>query len=304
MALSHPPALFFSGGFTGIVLSTFKFTMRLIHQNYGKARVRILKVLRAGKKHSVKELDVQVMLQGDFDAVYTKGDNRFVVATDSMKNTVNVLAKQKLGFETETFGVLLGEHFLKTYRHVSRVEVTLIEHCWNRIPVHGKPHAHSFAEKSAAKPCAKIIVTREQTAVESGIEDLLIMKTAASGFENFLRDEFTTLPETGDRIFATKLKAVWLYSRKPKSYSATNTKILDVMLAVFAKNYSVSVQATIFQMGEAALKIAPEISKISIAMPNKHCLLINLSPFGLKNQNELFVPTEEPHGQIEATISR
>jgi urate oxidase len=278
--------------------------MKLIHQNYGKARVRILKVFRAGKKHSVKELDVQVMLQGDFDAVYTKGDNRLVVATDSMKNTVNVLAKQNLGLETETFGELLGKHFLKTYRQVSGVEVRLTEHCWDRITVHGKPHAHSFTEKNAARPYAQIVATRKETMVESGIEDLLIMKTTASGFENFLRDEFTTLPETGDRIFATKLKAAWEYRRKPKNYSATNAKVLDAMLAVFAKNHSVSVQATLFQMGEAALKTAPEISKISLTMPNKHCLLINLSPFGLENRNELFVPTDEPHGQIEATIAR
>jgi urate oxidase len=278
--------------------------MKLIHQNYGKAAVRILKVLRTGKKHSVKELEVQVMLQGDFQAAYTKGDNRLVVATDSMKNTVHVLAKQKLGLETETFGVLLGRHFLKTYRHISRVEITLAEHCWNRIPIHGKPHAHSFVEKSAARPFAKIIAARGKISVESGIEDLLIMKTTASGFENFLRDEFTTLPETGDRIFATRLKAGWQYRQEPKSYSATNAKILEAMLAAFAKNYSPSVQATLFEMGEAALKTAQEISKISIAMPNKHCLLLNLAPFGLENQNELFVPTDEPHGQIEATISR
>jgi urate oxidase len=278
--------------------------MRLIHQNYGKARVRILKVLRAGNRHSVKELEVQVMLQGNFNAAYTKGDNRLVVATDSMKNTINVLARQKLGPETETFGGLLAQHFLKTYRHVNNVELILVEHAWNRISVQGKPHAHSFAENGAAKPFAKIVATRKKTLIESGIEDLLIMKTTASGFENFLRDEFTTLPETSDRIFATKLKATWLYGPKPKNYSITNIKILDAMLAVFAKNYSVSVQATLFQMGEAALKIAPEISKICIAMPNKHCLLVNLSPFGLKNQNELFVPTDEPHGQIEATISR
>jgi urate oxidase len=278
--------------------------MRLIHQNYGKARVRILKVLRAGKRHAVKELDVQVMLQGDFAAAYTKEDNRLVVATDSMKNTVNVLAKQKLGLETETFGELLAQHFLETYRHASVVEVTLKEHCWHRISIRGKPHAHSFTEKGAAKPFAKIVATRKKTRVESGIEDLLIMKTTASGFENFLRDEFTTLPETDDRIFATKLRAAWQYGRKPKNYSITNARILDAMLAAFAKNYSVSVQATLFQMGEAALKIAPEISRISLAMPNKHCLLVNLSPFGLKNQNELFVPTDEPHGQIEATLSR
>lgn len=278
--------------------------MRLIQHNYGKARVRVLKVMRAGRVHSLKELEVQVMLQGSFEASYTKADNRLVVATDSVKNTVNILARQKLGPDTEAFGVLLGGHFLKTYKHVSRVEVRLSEHCWNRISVGGRPHPHSFLEKSAARPFAKIVATRKETTVQSGIEELFILKSTASGFENFLRDEFTTLPETDDRICATKLKATWTYTRKPKSYARTNGKILDAMLAVFAKNFSPSVQVTLFQMGQAALKVAPEISRIHLAMPNKHFLLIDLKPFGLKNQNELFLPTEEPFGLIEGTVAR
>ena len=278
--------------------------MKLIHHQYGKSKVRVLKVFRAGKIHSLKELDVAVGLHGDFDASYTKSDNRLVVATDSIKNTVNVFAQKKLGPENEEFGLALGQHFLKTYPQVSRVEITLSEHCWNRISVGGKSHAHSFAEKGAAKPTAKIVCTRQEDFVEAGIEDLLVLKTTGSGFENFLRDEFTTLPETSDRIFATKLKAAWTYKKKPKSYSATNEKILNALLAVFAKNFSPSVQVTLFEMGEAALKVAPEISKIYLAMPNKHNLLINLKPFGLENKNELFVPTDEPHGQIEGTVAR
>jgi urate oxidase len=278
--------------------------MKLISHNYGKAKVRVLKVFRAGKIHSLKELDVQVMLQGDFDASFTKADNKLVVATDSMKNTVNVFAKKFLGPENEIFGITLGEHFLKTYPQVERVEINLSEHCWQKISVGGKPHTHSFQEKSNAKPISKIVATRKKIEIESGVEDLLILKTTASGFENFVRDEFTTLPETGDRIFATKLKATWAYAKPPKSFLKTNEKILDAMLKVFAQNFSPSVQATLFQMGEAALKVAPEISQIHIAMPNKHNLLINLKPFGLENKNELFVPTDEPHGQIEGTISR
>ncbi len=278
--------------------------MKLIRHQYGKAHVRVMKVTRDGRQHFLKELDVAVGLSGNFDASYTRADNRLVVATDSMKNTVNVLAKNKLGSENEEFGILLAEHFLKTYPQVKRVEIGLSERCWSRIQAGGKPHAHSFVEKSPAKPFANIVGTKTETLVESGIEDLLMLKTTGSGFEKFLRDEFTTLPETSDRIFATKLKATWTYKKKPKSYAAANGKILDAMLAVFAKNFSPSVQVTLFQMGEAALKAAPQIEKIHLAMPNKHCLLINLASFGLENKNELFVPTDEPHGQIEATISR
>jgi urate oxidase len=278
--------------------------MKLIAHNYGKARVRVLKVFRAGGRHSVKELEVQVRLEGDFDASFTKADNRLVVATDSMKNIINVLAKQKLGEETEEFGLTLAGHFLKKYRQVSRVEIALAEHCWSRLAVGGEPHAHSFSEGNAARPIAKIVATRQGSVVESGIEELLIMKTTASGFEKFWRDEFTTLPEVGDRIFATKLRATWTYARKPRSYAKTNGKILAAMLAVFGKKFSPSVQRTLFQMGEAALKAGPQVSQIHIAMPNQHCLLINLKPFGLENKNELFVPTDEPHGQIEGTVAR
>jgi urate oxidase len=281
-----------------------RFSVKLTDHSYGKAHVRVLKVTRDDAKHSLKELDVQVMLHGNFDASYTKADNSLVVATDSMKNTVNVFAKEMLGTETETFAITLAEHFIKTYAHVTRAEITISEHCWERMNIAGQPHPHSFTEQGTATPTARVVATRTGTIVESGIENLFVLKSTASGFENFLRDKFTTLPETSDRIFATKLKAVWTYERAPVSYAVTNSRILDAMLKTFAENFSPSVQVTLYQMGEAALAAAPEVKKIHLAMPNKHCLLINLAPFGLENKNELFVPTDEPHGQIEGTIER
>ena len=279
--------------------------MKLLHHHYGKARVRVMKIAREGERHSLKELDVSIMLQGDFDASYTKADNSRVVPTDTMKNTVNVLAKEKLGAEAEPFGILVGQHFLKTYPQVESVQVRLCERCWERIIVQGKPHSHSFTEKSPAKPFAEVTCSRKETNVQSGVSDLLILKTTQSGFEGYdLKDKFTTLPETKDRIFATQLRAVWSYSRQPSSYTQANARILDLMMEVFATTYSPSVQVTLFQMGEAALKAVAEISKITLTMPNKHCLLINLAPFGLENRNELFLPTDEPHGLIEGTITR
>jgi urate oxidase len=278
--------------------------MKLLHQRYGKARVRVMKVTRGRGRHTLKELDVSVMLRGDFDASYTKADNSLVVPTDTMKNTVNVLAKEKLGAENEEFGILLAEHFLKTYPQVSEAEIRLSERCWERMRSGGRPHGHSFLEKSPARPFAKVTCSRAGSRVESGIEELLILKTTGSGFEGFLKDKLTTLPETKDRILATKLEATWTYERTPKSYGKSNARILEAMLGVFAKNYSPSVQVTLFEMGEAALKAAREISKIHLAMPNKHCLLVNLAPFGLQNRNELFVPTDEPQGLIEGTVTR
>lgn len=159
--------------------------VKLTDHSYGKAHVRVLKVTRDGAQHSLKELDVQVMLHGDFDASYTKADNKLVIATDSMKNMVNVFAKEKLGAETEPFDVALAEHFIQTYAHVDRAEITLSEHCWERLSINGHPHPHSFTESGAARPTARVVATRGSTVVESGIEDLLVLKSTASSFEDF-----------------------------------------------------------------------------------------------------------------------
>src|ERR1043166_4368664 len=278
--------------------------MKLLAHRYGKARVRILKVTRARRRHVVKELAVSVMLQGNFDASYTQGENRLVVPTDTMKNTINILAREKLGAENEKFGLVLAQHFLKTYRQIGRVEIEISEHCWERLRIAGKPHPHSFKEQSAARPFCRVTASRRATVVESGIEDLLVLKSTASGFEGYAKDEFTTLPETKDRILATKIKAIWLFQKTPANYADTNQRIVEAMLEAFAVNYSPSGQVTLFQMGEAALKVAPAIAKITLTLPNQHCLLINLEPFGIKNQNELFVPTTEPYGRIDGTVSR
>lgn len=278
--------------------------MNLLHHRYGKSRVRILKINREGAQHWPKELAVSVMLEGNFKASYTESGNQLVVPTDTIKNTVNLFAKEKLGRENEEFGLALGAHFLATYPQVHQAEIHLAEHCWDRVMVGGAPHAHSFQERGAATPFANVVCMRGSNKVESGITNLLILKTTGSGFEGFARDKFTTLRETHDRILATKLKAVWTYEKPPPQYSATNQAILSAMLEDFAREYSPSVQRTLFRMGEAALNAAPEISNITLTLPNQHCLLVDLSPFGSENKNELFVPTDEPHGVIEGTVSR
>ncbi|EEF59469.1 factor-independent urate hydroxylase [Pedosphaera parvula] len=278
--------------------------MKLAHQQYGKDRVRVMKVTRNGSEHTVKEVDVSVALEGDFVSSYTSGDNSTVVPTDTMKNTVNALAKQHLGGETERFGIALGEHFLKHYSQIQKVTLHLSERMWKRLSIDGKPHPHAFSGNSEACPFAHVTCNRDKILVESGIKDLLILKSTESGFEGYPKCEYTTLPETKDRIMATSLEASWTFQKSPKLYGEANRKILNEMLAIFANNYSPSVQTTLYQMAEAALKAVPEISRVTLKMPNKHYLLINLKPFGLENNNEVFVPTEEPHGQIEATVTR
>jgi urate oxidase len=278
--------------------------MKLSTHRYGKARVRVLKVNRLDARHEVKEVEVSVMLEGDFDAAYLRGDNSRVVPTDTIKNIVSLLAKEHLGAEIETFGAMLGRHFLKRYAQVRTATVELLERRWQRMEVDGRPHPHSFVQDGQGRPFARVHCAREELSVESGVRDLVSLKSTGSGFTGFAKDEFTTLRETEDRLLATNLTASWKYARPPAEYARTNRAVLDAMLRVFAANYSPSVQATLFQMGEAALRAAPEIAQVTLSMPNKHCLPVDLSPFGMENRNEVFVPTDEPHGQIEATVAR
>ena len=277
---------------------------KLTAHRYGKARVRVLKILRDGPVHTLKDLDVSVHLQGDFESSYTSGDNTKVVATDTMKNTVNILARKHLGAEIERFALILTEHFLSRYPQVVDVGIQISERKWERLAVDGEPHPHSFKAGSEGRMFTHVVCNRKTKWVRSGVRDLVILKSTGSGFQNFPKDEFTTLPETADRILATSFSSTWTFKDQPENYNQANDAILAAMLKVFAKNYSPSAQTTLFQMGEAALAACAEISELDLRMPNKHCLLINLASFGLENKNEVFVPTDEPHGDIRATVTR
>ena len=266
--------------------------------------MRVLKVLRDGATHTLKELDVSVRLSGDFESSYTSGDNFNVILTDTMKNTVNVLAKDVLGPETERFAVALARHFLARYAQVRRVSIKTWERTWDRLEIDGAPHPHSFAHTRNARPTTLVTADADTVRVESGVEDLLLLKSTASSFKDYPKDELTTLPETDDRIFATSLVARWTWRGEPADYRAGNETVLAALVRPFALNHSPSVQTTLFQMGEAALAACADIERVHLAMPNKHYLPINLAPFGRENRNEIFLPTDEPHGQIEATMAR
>jgi urate oxidase len=232
------------------------------------------------------------------------GDNASVVATDTMKNTVQVLAHRHLGSDTEPFAMLLARHFLDQYPHVETATVETVERAWRRMAFDGRAHPHSFTAEPH-RPVARVVDRRGGArSVESGVEGLLVLKSTGSGFSGFPRDAYTTLPETDDRILSTLIDARWRWSDLPGEPARHNAAILEAMLRVFADRFSPSVQATIWEMAEAAFAVCAAIDEITLALPNKHFLPANLKPFGIDAAGVSFVPTDEPHGQIEATISR
>lgn len=278
--------------------------MPLIRSTYGKGRVRIMRVKRDTERHEARELNVTVLLTGAFDASYTSDDNSSVIATDSIKNIVNIVARDNVGAETEPFAAALATYFLDRYAHVTQVDVTATETKWVRIAVDGAPHEHSFVLDSNGNPFVKLAATREGVSVTSGIKGFTFMKTTNSGWENYWFDEATTLKPTADRMCATAMDASWRWAKAPASYPEANAAVLATVLKVFATTYSPSVQNTMYLMGEAVLAAVPEIAEISMACPNKHYLPIDLSPFGRSSDGQVFTPTDEPHGQIECTVGR
>ena len=279
--------------------------VRIVHDNYGKSRVRLLKVDRRTARHEIQNLTLNIALEGDFDAIHRSGDNSLCLPTDTMKNTVYALAGQTDAIEpVEVFGRRLAEHFLDNNAQVSRAVIDIVEHGWKRIKLDGAEHKHSFVRGSNEKRTAKIAATREGVTIESGIEDLIVLKTTRSGFVGFIKDEYTTLPEATDRIFSTAIKARWRYAKADDATDDICASIRTTILRVFAEHDSLSVQHTLYAMGEAILNEFAPVAEVAFSLPNIHCLPIDMTKFAQTNENRIFVPTDEPHGLIEARVAR
>jgi len=271
---------------------------------YGKSRVRLVQVTRRTDRHELCDLTIAIRFQGDYDESYTAGDNRAVLPTDTMKNTVYALAAGGRVRNPETFGLLLARHFLDRNPRLQRVRIDLVEHAWGRIASGDREHGQAFVRQGPETRTATIEGDRGQTTVDAGVADLVILKSSHSAFAGFMRDEYTTLPETDDRLFATSLTATWRYRDPDVSFDTAWRAVHRTLLETFAEHRSASVQHTLHAMGQAVIDHVDEVSAIHLVMPNKHHLPVDLTRFGLENRNEIFVPTDEPHGLIEATIVR
>jgi urate oxidase len=278
---------------------------QLAENRYGKSRVRVVRIHRQGSIHEFEEWSVEILLSGDFLSCFADGDNSKILPTDTMKNTVYFLARKSRATCIEAFAKELVEHLLTHNPQVSTAEVTIQERSWQHLHVAGKPHPTTFSQTGNEVQTTRVTQKRsENPHIESGLSDLVLMKTAGSAFEGYLHDPLTTLPETSDRLFGTSLTANWTYLSGSLSFSSVRNSIRESLLTMFASHRSKSVQHTLYAMAEGALAAAPQISEITLTMPNKHCLLVDLSPFGQDNPNHIFVPIDEPHGTIEARVCR
>lgn len=276
----------------------------LAHTGYGKSGVRLVQVLRASDRHTVRDLTVSIRFEGDYDASYIDGDNTDVFPTDTMKNSVYALAALRAVKDPEEFGLRLGRHFLDRNGRLQSVRINLTDHAWKHVAIGGHEHGQTFMRRGPDVRTAAVQVGRTSTLVGAGVSDLVILKTANSAFAGFARDAYTTLPETLDRLLATSLTATWHYSGVDMNFDSAWQAVRKTLLEAFAEHESLSVQHTLYAMGRAVLDTNEDVTAIRLVMPNKHHIPFDLTRLGLENRNEIFIATEEPYGLIEATVTR
>jgi len=289
---------------------------------YGKAENRVVRVYRdpdGGGRHEIRDLNVSTSLRGDFEDAHVTGDQIKVLPTDTQKNTCFAFAVEHGVTSPEDYAIALGTHFLDAAPPATGARIGVEEYAWDRIPVGGAGHDHSFVRRGTeTRTCVVTVEGRgdeQQVWVVSGFTDLVVLKSTGSEFKGFLKDKYTTLQETDDRIMATSLTASWRYEGTEfggdagstggaVDWDATYEDIKAVMMSAFATTYSRALQETLYVMGKDVLEAHPEVAEVKFSAPNKHHFLVDLSPFDLENNGEVFVAADRPYGLIEATLSR
>jgi urate oxidase len=273
------------------------------HNRYGKSGIRVATVRRSGDRHDFSDWTVDMRLEGAFLAAHAEGDNTEVLPTDTMRGATYALAKEHPGLEIEEFGLLLTEYLLGAAPAATLAEVSVEEQPWERIEAGGEPHPHAFT-RAAYRRTARVTRTREDADVSAGVTDLVLLKTTDSAFRGFLKDRYTTLPETDDRILATNMTAEWRYAEIGLDYRKVADEVRRVVMETFAGHDSDSVQHTLYAMGESVLEACPDVKEIRFTLPNLHHIAVDLAPYGLENPGEVFVATDRPYGVIEGTVVR
>lgn len=290
----------------------------LLGQNqYGKAENRVVRITRDGATHHIKDLSVSVALSGDMDEVHLSGSNANVLPTDTTKNTVYAFAKEHGIESAERFGIHLARHFVSSQEPIHRARIRIEEYAWERIeapdtasrPAGADEPRHSFVRKGQETRVTQITYDGDAWEVVSGLKDLVVMNSTDSEFWGFVKDRYTTLPEAHDRILATQVSSRWRFNwtgdeQRMPDWDKSYDEVRKHMLQAFADTYSLSLQQTLYAMGARIIDHRDEIDEVRFSLPNKHHFLVDLAPFGLENDNEVYFAADRPYGLIEATVLR
>jgi urate oxidase len=269
---------------------------------YGKAEVRCVRVTKHADRHELSDLNVTSLLSGEMEEVHLSGDNAHILPTDTQKNTVYAFARDGVG-EIEEFALRLARHFVENTDPINHARVEITEYPWARLEADGRPHPYAFMRQGSYERTCLVHYDAGSASVISGITNLAVLKTTESEFWGYINDEYTTLAETHDRIFATLVTAQWRHTAEV-DWARSYADAKRVLLETFARHHSLSVQQTMYAMGGALIESQPEIAEVRLSLPNKHHFVVDLAPFGEDNDNLVFHADDRPYGLIEATVTR
>jgi len=269
---------------------------------YGKAEVRCVRVTKHADRHELSDLNVTSLLSGEMEEVHLSGDNAHILPTDTQKNTVYAFARDGVG-EIEEFALRLARHFVENTDPINHARVEITEYPWARLEADGRPHPYAFMRQGSYERTCLVHYDAGSASVISGITNLAVLKTTESEFWGYINDEYTTLAETYDRIFATMVTAQWRHTAEV-DWARSYADAKRVLLETFARHHSLSVQQTMYAMGGALIESQPEIAEVRLSLPNKHHFVVDLAPFGKDNDNLVFHADDRPYGLIEATVTR
>jgi urate oxidase len=278
---------------------------RIGSNRYGKSEIRVVRVGRGVAPDGgdvIRDWNVSTALSGDLDDSHLTGDNSKVLPTDSHKNRVFALAREMGAVPPEDFALALAAFFVGSQEAITRARISVDEFGWTPIGATG----YSFARAGdLVRTTTAVHDAAAGTSIVSGIKDLVVLNTTGSEFWGFQKDAHTTLAETRDRMLATAVNASWRFRTdavETADWDAVAVSAKKTILDTFAGTYSYSLQQMLYALGSALISALPEICEARLALPNKHHFIVDLKPFGLENDREVYYADDRPYGLIEGTV--
>ena len=273
---------------------------RIGGSSHGESHLRMLRIVRRGDRHDPRDLTVSLRFEGDFGAAFREGHAEGLVPSEPLKRLVHTAARKHASGEIETFGLVLSRQILETLPRITRVRIEIAEQPWARMDAGGKAQGQAFLASGPEQRTATITSNGEQTAVVSGIDQLVVMRT--SGF----------VPPRGDDdvrdwlqpLVVGSLSARWTYSTGDVTFGPYRQAIRAAILDTFALHASRSIHYTLYAIADVVLAAHVEIADITLTMLDRPYRPADMFRADVENPDELFVAMEQSCGVVEVTVER
>jgi len=278
--------------------------VRLGASSQGESRLRMLRIVRRGDRHDARDLTVSIRFEGDFATAFRDGHSDGIIPGETLKTLVHRIAREHAGAEIEVLGLALCRSVLETHRQIGRVRVEIAEQPWTRMDVGAKPQGQAFLLGGPEQRTAAITSNGTQTAVVSGIDQLVLMRT--SGFlasRGAMRSD-DGLDDAVQALFVGGLSAKWTYSHADVTFGPYRQGVRSAITETFAMHAARSVQHTLYAIADVVLATYEEILDVTLSMHERPYRPADLFSAQMENPDEVFVAAEEPLGVVEVTVER